>query len=249
MNAPFFQLLLMNTRLLYRNRTGLFFTLVMPVIIYIALSVLPIGKFVGSSINYSSYVLPGIIAMTIMQGGIYGLAYWFIDLKTRNVIKRFLVTPLKPRDLVASVLLSRVVVALLQVLFLSLVGWLFFDAHIGSSIWFALGFAALGSPVFLLIGLLISTFADSYEAAAPITAAIGLPLTFLGNIFYPVDVLPKAFQQIAKVLPTGYLADGIRSVYLNSGTWGDWGMDALALLIWLAAMSVLAAIFFRLRDD
>ncbi len=249
MNSSFFQLLLMNFRLLYRNRTGLFFTLVMPVIIYVALSILPIGKFVGSNINYSSYVLPGIIAMTIMQGGIYGLAYWFIDLKTRNVIKRFLVTPLRPKELVASVLLSRVVIALMQVLFLSLVGWLFFDAHIGSSIWFALGFAALGSPVFLLIGLLISTFADSYEAAAPITTAVGLPLTFLGNIFYPVDVLPKAFQYIAKVLPTGYLADGIRSVYLNSGTWGDWGMDALVLLIWLVVMSVLAAIFFRLKND
>lgn len=239
----------MNFRLIYRNRTGLFFTLVMPVIIYVALSILPIGRFVGSDINYSAYVLPGIIAMTIMQGGIYGLAYWFIDLKARNVIKRFLVTPLKQSELVASVLVSRVLVALLQVLFLSAVGWLFFDANMGSNILFALGFAALGAPVFLLIGLLISTFADSYEAAAPITTAIGLPLTFLGNIFYPVEVLPKVFQFVAKLLPTMYLSDGIRSVYLNSGTWGDWGFNALILVVWLVFVSVLVAIFFRLKAD
>lgn len=249
MNSSFLQLLIMNFRLIYRNRTGLFFTLVMPVIFYVALSILPIGRFIGSEINYSEYVLPGIIAMTIMQGGIYGLAYWFIDLKSRNVIKRFLVTPLKQSELVASVLVSRVVVALLQVVFLSGVGWLFFDATIGSSLWFALGFAALGSPVFLLMGLLISTFADSYEAAAPITTAIGLPLTFLGNIFYPVEVLPQVFQYVAKALPTMYLADGIRSVYLNSGSWGDWGMNALALFIWLVVVSVLTAIFFRLKQD
>ncbi len=249
MSGSFYQLFLLNFRLLYRNRTGLFFTLVMPVILYVALSILPIGKFVGSDINYSEYVLPGIIAMTIMQGGIYGLAYWFIDLKTRNVIKRFLVTPMKQGELVAAVLLSRVVVALLQVVFLSGVGWLFFDATIGSSIIFALGFAALGAPIFLLIGLLISTFADSYEAAAPITTVIGLPLTFLGNIFYPVDVLPKVFQVVAKVLPTMYLSDGIRGVYLNTGSWGDWGMNAGVLLIWLVVVSILVGTFFRLKQD
>lgn len=249
MSGSFYQLFLLNFRLLYRNRTGLFFTLVMPVILYVALSILPIGKFVGSDINYSEYVLPGIIAMTIMQGGIYGLAYWFIDLKTRNVIKRFLVTPMKQGELVAAVLLSRVVVALLQVVFLSGVGWLFFDATIGSSIIFALGFVALGAPIFLLIGLLISTFADSYEAAAPITTVIGLPLTFLGNIFYPVDVLPKVFQVVAKVLPTMYLSDGIRGVYLNTGSWGDWGMNAGVLLIWLVVVSILVGTFFRLKQD
>lgn len=249
MNGSFYQLFLLNFRLLYRNRTGLFFTLVMPVILFVALSILPIGKFVGSGINYSEYVLPGIIAMTIMQGGIYGLAYWFIDLKSRNVIKRFLVTPLKQGELVAAVLLSRVVVALLQVVLLSAVGWLFFDATIGSNLVFALGFAALGSPIFLLMGLLISTFADSYEAAAPLTTVIGLPFTFLGNIFFPADVLPKIFQIVAKALPVMYLSDGIRSVYLNTGTWADWGLNAGMLLIWLAIVSVLVGVFFRLKAD
>lgn len=248
MNNSFFQLFLMNFRLIYRNRTGLFFTLVMPVLIYIALSILPIGRLVGADISYSQYVLPGIIAMTIMQGGIYTLAYWMIDLKARNVIKRFLVTPLKQSEFIATVLISRVLVALAQVLFLSLVGWIFFGAEVDGSLWFALGFAAIGTPIFLLMGLLISTFADSYEAAAPVTAAIGMPLIFLGNIFYPISVLPQAFQAVAKILPTTYLADGIRSAYLNTGTWLEWGFDAGVLAVWLLVMIVLTAYFFRLKE-
>ncbi len=247
-NSSVYQLFLMNSRLIYRNRSGLFFTLLMPIIIYVALSVLPIGKLVGAQVSYSQFVLPGIIAMTIMQGGIYTLAYWMIDLKSRNVIKRFLVTPLKPSELIGTVLLSRTIVALFQVLFLSVIGWIFFGVTVGGSLWFALGFAALGAPIFLLIGLLISTFADSYEAAAPVTAAIGMPLIFLGNIFYPIDVLPKVFQTVAKFLPTTYLADGIRSVYLNTGTWGDWGYNAAILLIWLIFMIVLAVWLFRLEE-
>lgn len=238
----------MNLRLIYRNGSGLFFTLVMPVIIYIALSILPIGKLVGAEVSYSQFVLPGIIAMTIMQGGIYTLAYWMIDLKSRNVIKRFLVTPLKPGELIATVLLSRTLVALAQVIFLSIVGWLFFGVTMGGSLWFALGFAALGAPIFLLIGLLISTFCDSYEAAAPVTAAIGMPLIFLGNIFYPINVLPSVFQNIARLLPTTYLADGIRSVYLNTGTWGDWGYNAAILVVWLIVMIILSSWLFKLKE-
>ncbi len=248
MFQSFYQLFLMNLRIIYRNKTGLFFTLVVPLIIYIALSVLPIGRIFNAELSYAQYVLPGIIAMTIMQSGIYTLAYWMIDLKSRNVVKRFLVTPMKHWQLISTVLISRTLVALVHVLFLSLIGWLFFDVSVGGNILFALGFAAIGAPIFLLIGLLISTFADSYEAAAPVTAAVGMPLLFLSNIFYPISVLPDIFQKIARLLPTTYLADGIRSVYLNYGSWNDWGYNVFILVIWLLIMSLVAGIFFRLKE-
>lgn len=247
MNAPLTQLFIMNFRLLYRNTTGLFFTLIMPVLIYVILSILPLGRLFSAEINYAQYVLPGIIALTIMQGGIYGLAYWWIDLKTRNVLKRFLVTPIKPWQLMSSVLVSRVLVALAQVVLLTLVGWFWFDVNINSTLIFAFGFAVLGSPIFLLIGLLIATFADTYEAAAPITAAIGLPLTFLGNVFYPISSLPAGLRNIAEVLPITYLSNALRSVYTNSGSWADWGADAVMLAVWLVVMVVLSLLLFRLK--
>lgn len=234
--------------MVYRNTTGLFFTLVMPVLIYVTLSVLPIGKIAGDRVNYSDFVLPGIIALTIMQGGTYSLAYYMIDLKSRNVIKRFLVTPISQMEFIGSLLASRVLVVLLQVVLLSVIGWLFFGATIGANIVFAFGFAILGSAIFSIVGLLISTFADSYEAAAPITAAIGLPLTFLGNIFYPIEALPGFLQTFAKILPITYLASGIRSVYDQTATWGGWGYDAGILIIWLVIMALLAKKLFKLKE-
>src|SRR6266404_7789374 len=106
----FQQLFLANLKIFYRNKQGVFWTLLMPAAVYIALSVLPVGKAIIPSGNYSNYVLPGIIAMTIMQTGIYGLAYWMVDLRTRGVIKRFLVTPLKQWQMVLSVVASRTIV-------------------------------------------------------------------------------------------------------------------------------------------
>lgn len=253
LSSSFKQLFLMNLRLVYRNTSGIFFTLVMPSLIYIALSVLPLNSFFGgqggsSSTNYSQYVLPGIIAMTVMQGGIYGLAYWMIDLKARGVIKRFLVTPLKQSELIISVLASRIIIAIGQSVLLTLIGVVFFHVALSWQILFALVFIILGGTIFLLIGLMISMFADTYEAAAPITAAIGLPLTFLGNIFFPVAGLPKALKYFAEALPVTYLAEGVRTIFLtakfSSVVWFDLGI----LLFWTALTLVLALRFFRLKD-
>lgn len=248
MTSSFVQLFLMNLRLVYRNRSGIFFTLVMPAIIYIALSVLPIGGTLGGAFNYSQYVLPGIIAMTIMQGGIYGLAYWMIDLKARGVIKRFLVTPLKQSELIISVLASRVIIALLQAIFLTLVGIIFFHTTVAFNVLFVFVLATLGAGIFLLIGLLISMFADSYEAAAPITTAVGLPLTFLGNIFFPVESLPRVLRIVGEILPITYLADGIRTLFLGPTiplkVWTDTGI----LLVWFIAILAFTLWKFRLKE-
>ncbi len=248
MNSSFYQLFLMNWRLLYRNRTGLFFTLAMPLIIFTALSILAISRFIQGGINYSQYILPGIIAMTIMQGGIYSLAYWMIDLKSRNVIKRFLVTPLKTKDLISSVLLSRILVAVLQAIFLTAVGALFFGIDLKLNMVFAFIFIILGASIFLLAGLLISTIADTYEAAAPITSVVGLPLTFLGNIFYPIDGLPIALKKFAEVLPITYMADGIRQSFFGNPTWSSVGFNILILMAWLVFMILITFRVFKLKE-
>lgn len=248
--SSFAQLFLMNLRLVYRNRTGLFFTLIMPTVIYVALSVLPIGSVMGDAgkFNYSQYVLPGIIAMTIMQGGIYGLAYWMIDLKSRGVIKRFLVTPLKQSELILSVLASRTLVALAQAVFLTLIGAIFFNVALSINMLLVFVFAAIGAAIFLLIGLLISMFADTYEAAAPITTAVGLPLTFLGNIFFPVDSLPTVLGYIGKILPITYLADAIRVLFQSQSLPKQLWTDLAILLIWLVIILAFTLWKFRLKE-
>lgn len=243
----FTQLLKINLKLLYRNPAGLFWTVGMPVIFYALLSSVPINRLIGTELSYATFLLPGMIAYVIMQGGIYGLAYWMVDLKARGVIKRFLVTPVKPYQMAVSVIASRLVIMLLQVVLLSAIGFLVFDVAISWNIVSIISLTLLGGVIFLVLGLLISSFAKTYETAAPITAAIGLPLTALGNIFFPIEKLPEAVQLVAKILPISYLADGLRKVYTLPFDWSLVTKDFLVLSLW--ALIMVALVLWRFRFE
>jgi len=246
--SSFYQLFLANFKMFYREKQGFYWTVLMPAGIYIALSVLPIGRFTGNNIVYSNYVLPGIIAMTIMQGGIYSLAYWMIDLKSRGIIKRLLATPIRQWQLALSLVCARLLIVIGQVIILTLIGKLIFHADFAGNILSILVLILLGGAIFLLIGLLISNFAKTYDSAAPITSAIGLPLTFLGNIFYPIDSLPHVLKVFAEILPITYLADGLRQAYLYPFNPAKIGFDILILAVWLAAITAITLSVFRLKE-
>jgi ABC-2 type transport system permease protein len=244
----FFELFKTNLRVSYRNYAGIFWTIGMPGFIYIALSVLPIGKITGGTIAYSNFVLPGIIAMVLMQGGIYGLAYWVVDLKARGILKRFMVTPLKKSELVLSLVAARTILTFVQTVVLTLLGVIVFRATFAGNIIATILFVALGGAVFLLFGLFIATLADTYEAAAPITTGIGLPLTFLGNIFFSTEGLPKVLKIVANLLPITYLADGLRKVYLYSFDFSTIWKDYLMLSLWFVFMLIVVIRRFKLEE-
>lgn len=244
----FLELLKANLKIVYRDPAGLFWTIALPLVIYIGLSLAPINKYLQLSFDYSQFILPGIIAYVIMQGGIYGLGYWMVDMRAQGVIKRFLVTPLRQWELALAVVASRLVVALLQVVLLTTIGILFFGAVFEWNIIPILIVILLGGGIFLMIGLLISTIASSYQAAAPITAGVGLPLTVLGNMFFPITVLPSVVQSLAKVLPITPLAQALRTLYVEPFNLTSIQNQLLILVVWFILILGLTVWRFRLKE-
>lgn len=244
----FYNLFLANLKIVFRDTGGLFWTIVLPVVIYSVLSLLPINKYLGISFNYSQFVLPGIIAYVIMQGGIYGLGYWMVDQRAQGVIKRFLATPLRQWELAMAVVASRLVVMFLQIILLTAIGMLFFQAPFYWNILSIVLVTLLGGSIFLMLGLLISTVATTYQGAAPLTAGIGLPLTFLGNMFFPITALPDSLQVFAKLLPVTHIALSLRTLYSTPFNLASVQTSLLVLLVWTILMLSLTIWKFRLKE-
>jgi ABC-2 type transport system permease protein len=246
----FYQLFLANLKILYRNWRGLFWNILLPAGLYIGISYLPFNPpgLDKSTIRYADYLLPGILALTILQTGLFGLAYWLVDLNDRGVIKRFKATPLSNTEFLGSLILSRLFVMIIQVLLLMLLGRVLFNTTLNGSLLASIIILVLGGSIFLSIGFLVSTVSRTYEEASPITSVINMIFIFLGNIFYPTSGLPEGIAKFSSYLPMTYVAEGLRNNFINSGTLYQSLPTILALCIWLAATFMVATTIFRIKQ-
>jgi ABC-2 type transport system permease protein len=96
-------------------------------------------------------------------------------------------------------------------------------------------------------GLLISTKAETRDAAGQIAMGTILPAVFLSGYVFPLDSMPKAFQWFAQIIPTTWLIDAARGVILRGAGWPELWRHALVL--WGMALGSLTVASLRLRKS
>src|SRR5207244_9416041 len=72
--------------------------------------------------RYIDFLLPGLIGLNLMGGGLWGVGFVLVDMRVRKLLKRLLATPMRHSDFLLSILSARVVLALPEMTLLVLVG-------------------------------------------------------------------------------------------------------------------------------
>jgi ABC-2 type transport system permease protein len=201
----------------------------------------------SKNLTFLDFFLPGIIAFSIMQSGMF-TAIPLVQLRVTRVLKRFGATPL-PRFLVlVSQGTARLALALIQTAVLVLVARLVFGIHITSSLggWLQiLALILLGGATFLFIAFAVSGFARTEDAVPALVQAVSFPMMFLAGVFWPVDNFPTFIQPISRALPLTFLADGLRQVMVGSSPLSPLWLDIAALSAWLGVGAGVAIRFFK----
>jgi ABC-2 type transport system permease protein len=197
------------------------------------------------NLRFIDFLMPGIVAMAIMQMGLFSVTFAFVQLKKQGILRRLLATPIQPASFLFAQVFTRLSVSILQTLVLIGVGVLFFDVHLVGNILAILLLALIGGAVFISMGFAISGWARSEEVAMPIANLISPPMMFLSGVFFPREALPGVLQRISDYLPLTYLADAMRSVAIDGATlWSQW-LNLVGLAVWLALTFALAVRLFR----
>jgi ABC-2 type transport system permease protein len=198
----------------------------------------------GRNLGYIDFLVPGILGLTIMQLGIFSVAFGFVQLKTTGTLRRLFATPTSPSYFLSAQVGSRLVIALIQVLILLGVG-IWFGVQLAGSVFVVLALSIIGSVVFLAMGFGIAGWAKNENQAAPVANLISLPMMFLSGSFFPREAMPEFLQQVTRFLPLTYLNDALRAV-INDGAGLDViGTDIIGLAVWGVISFVIATRLFK----
>lgn len=197
------------------------------------------------NLTYIDFLVPGMIALSIMQTGLFGVVFTFVQWKQRGILRRLMATPMRVRDFFFSQLVTRLTTVALQIGVLIAVGILVFHFHFAGNLLYLLLVGIVGGGIFLAMGLAISGAAKSEETAAPLANLISLPLMFLSGVFFPRGSMPGWLQTVTQYSPLTYVSDALRSISIDGASLWAIRTDLLGIGIWLAVAVVIATRLFK----
>jgi len=197
------------------------------------------------NLTFVDFLIPGIVAMSIMQMGVIGVAASIVSWREKGILRRLLATPVKPFTIIFSQVLTRLIISVLQTTIIVTLGVVFFDLQLIGSPLLVLLLAFLGGIIFLSVGFTISGFGKTHNTVMALSNIIMMPMMFLSGVFFSRDVLPDWLKTITEYLPLTYLADAIRAVMIDGSGLLDVGGEIIGLLVWMVIAFALATKFFK----
>jgi ABC-2 type transport system permease protein len=189
-------------------------------------------------VPYARFIVPGLVALGVVSNAYSNTASSMFVMKLQGTIVDLLVSPLTHGQILVGFLGA----AVLRGLLVGTVMWLVAGSFEGFGLahpLVALALVVLAAVLFGALGLVTAIWASTFEQVNFFPTFFITPLTFLGGVFYSVEMLPPALRRFTLANPIFYMVDGVRFGMLGISDAPPWA--GAALLAALAAGAVGAA--------
>ena len=195
--------------------------------------------------RYVDFLLPGIIGMNLMNGGLWGVGFSLVDMRIKKLLKRILATPLRRSDFVAAQMAMRLVLVLVEIPFLLLVGhWLLGVPVRGA--WGAIILAgAVGSLAFGGVGMLLASRATRIESVMGLMNMVSMPMLLCSGVFFSSERFPEVVLPLIRALPLTALIDALRAIVLEGSSFAAQGARLAVVGAWGLVSFVVGLRLFR----
>lgn len=194
-------------------------------------------------------IVPALIGVILTMTMVVFTAVAIVRERERGNLELLITTPVSSAELMIGKLLPYVLVGLIQTTIVLLVGkWLFDVPIVGSLIDLYLA-AGVFIAANLMLGLLISTLAQSQFQAIQMSLFTLLPSILLSGFMFPFDGMPRAAQLIAQVIPLTHFVELVRGIVLRGAPLASMPWPLTKLGLFFAVALALAALRFHKRLD
>jgi ABC-2 type transport system permease protein len=187
---------------------------------------------VYDGVRYSSFLVPGLVMMSVLQNAFANSSSSLIQSKITGNIVFVLLSPISYLEFFGAYVLASIVRGLLVGAGVAAVTVWFVEIRLEAPVW-VLGFALLGAALLGTLGLVAGICSDKIDQLAAFQNFGIIPLTFLSGVFYSIHSLPRFWQGLSHANPFFYMVDGFR--------YGFFGVSDFPPM---ASLAIVAASFF-----
>lgn len=177
-------------------------------------------------ITYTTFLVPGLIMMSMLQNAFANSSSSLIQSKITGNIVFVLVAPLSYLEFFMAYMLAAVIRGVVVGVGVGLVTIWFADLPLMHPVWL-LALTVLSTGILAALGIIAGMWAEKFDQLAAFQNFLIMPLTFLSGVFYSIHSLPAFWQATSHWNPVFYMIDGFR--------WGFFGHSdvapALSLLV------------------
>jgi ABC-2 type transport system permease protein len=192
-------------------------------------------------VQYTSFLVPGLVMMSVLQNAFANSSSSLIQSKITGNLVFVLLPPLSHWEMYGAYVLAAVVRGLCVGFGVFIVTIWFIPVSFTAPL-YIIAFAVLGSAILGTLGVIAGIWAEKFDQLAAFQNFLIMPLTFLSGVFYSTHTLPSGWREVSRLNPFFYMIDGFR--------YGFFGMSDInplwSLAIVFGFFVVLAVIAMRM---
>jgi ABC-2 type transport system permease protein len=204
---------------------------------------------VFQGVGYTSFLIPGLVMMSVLQNAFANSSSSLIQSKITGNLVFLLVTPLSHWAWFAAYVGASMVRGLVVGAGV-FVATVWFAPPSVAEPWWILIFATLGAGLMGSLGLIAGLWAEKFDQMAAFQNFIVMPMTFLSGVFYSVHSLPAFWLAVSHLNPFFYMIDGFRRGFFGASDVSPWislGVVGLSFLAVAGLALRLLATGYKLR--
>ena len=199
---------------------------------------------VYGTVDYSAFLVPGLVMMSVLQNAFANSSSSLIMSKVMGNLVFLLLTPLSYLNWYVAYVGASVVRGLVVGVGVFAVSAFFTDVSFVAPLWIVV-FAVMGAALMGTLGLVAGLWAEKFDQLAAFQNFVVMPMTFLSGVFYSIHSLPKFWQGVSHLNPFFYMIDGFRYGFFGVSDVSPW-LSFAVVGTTLAVVSVLTIHLLRI---
>jgi ABC-2 type transport system permease protein len=187
----------------------------LPPLVTMTLYFLIFGNLIGQRLgniegySYMQYIAPGLIMMSVITAAYTNVVTSFFGMRFQRSIEELVVAPLPNYLLLAGFVSGGVARGLLVGVLVTILALFFTQLHV-HNIFVLLAIVPMTTILFSLAGFTNALFAKTFDDVSIVPTFVLTPLTYLGGVFYSIDLLPSFWRHISLFNPILYIVNSFR---------------------------------------